>query len=559
MKNIFLAFVLAAAPAAAQTHITPVRSASLSAVSGAIVPASLGISPLASPLVRLIVEPALTTNGQSAMILQEHNKAIEAVLAASAGRARLINSDGPSSLFSSRVFIETDRAAAAEVARGLGAAGLRTTALDEMLSRMNGGAGAPATEEELRAAAALFENGDTLQRADAFGRLASAVAAGAGSGASAEVRTNTARALYSGIAPVIEAFNAIRGEQRRTLRSRLEPVPWDDAPRTFERELFLASELARPELKSQVEPIRALAALAAEALLDLKAPYSASLVNALLPHAEYAAAEALAAAPERASRFVAAWLGHLLASVKETEAMARAGEHNGISHSGGIGWDIVLGYRHAVAYYPKDARQPFRPESEHHNAWTLLGMSDAAVQAWTGRFLNMLPIVDAAVSVIEAADHRCQMEKASRDFDAMAGRFASDPTWTEQLAEEKRQHLAKEEEQYQKYHRIDGIEPIDRALAFIDFGPYDHLKPGFSEDRFLSAAAGVLHAALEGVEGAATLKVVIDASLHLTAMGRQWAQPRLAASTLEALDTLERLARDTAARLGLALRPNGTS
>ncbi|HAM34716.1 MAG TPA: hypothetical protein DEB40_12610 [Elusimicrobia bacterium] len=516
-------------------------------------------SPAAPPLVRLIVELAPDPDGKLRLGLD--SKAIESVVADFSGRARMIRPDGPQAILEERAFIETDRAAASEVAARLEAAGMQVAALDDVLARMSGAASGatPMTDEELHAVAA-FDNGGVLRRAEAFGRIMAAVEAAGGSNAafSARTREEAAAALYSGLVPAIEAFNAIRGEQRVRIRAGMAPVSWTDSERVTAREHAVAKALSAPDLKDQVEPIRALVARAAAAVLDLGAPYAASWVNALLPHAEHAAAEAIASSPERAVRFIRSWLERLADGVAETAALAGSSERpHGFRRVGGLG-RYVEGNRQSVVYYPKDSFRPFLPQEERHAAVVLLGMSAAAAQEWTDRFVALLIAADEAVPAIEAAERRRVIAEARRQADAMAEGFSKDPSLSarmaEQLAEMKRKYVEQAVARYEQGERIEGIAPVDRALAFLDFGPYHHLAPGFDDERYISSVADVLRLALERVSGAATLKVVIDAALSFTDDVRRWGNHDLLAARQQTIDSLERLARETALRLGLTLQ-----
>ena len=347
----------------------------------------------------------------------------------------------------------------------------------------------------------------------------------------------------------IDPATTIRGERRHEIRMTLGMPSRNEAEEiAFER--AVAARLDASEPTSSVEPIRALTARAALALQDLGSEHWASYVNALLPVASYAAAEAISRSPERLASFVAGWIAHLESSVAETAALAETAAHFPSVHSGGIGRQLVLGHRDSISYFPEYSSRPIDAEDENHYARILLGMSDAAAAAWTARFVEVLRAADAAIPLAEAPEHRKWMKKASDQLDAFPPHFADSPAFPSYREEQ----LAEAEKSWQDRH-LEGITIIDHALEWLRFGPNDRLAPGFDEGRYVTAVSGVLMAALDGVSGAATLKVVIDASLGFAEDARRWGAD-LPAASRAAAEKLDRAARATAARLGLELRSN---
>jgi|CXWL01.1.fsa_nt_gi hypothetical protein len=566
MKISFIIVALSAVSASAQVRFAPAQSAAampaynvqrLTSVSN--VPALT--APVAPDLVRLMIT---STDAKDPFIHVEAEKALSAALTASSAKARMLESGG-GAVFKERLFVETDRAGAQSVAERLKAIGLQSVEIGELLSRMNAGAGTLATEEELQEASALFDKGDALQRAEAFGRLASAADSIKESGLtdSLETRLKAANDLYSGIVPILDAFNTIRDDRRQallkkqslTLLKNLEKKKAAIGGTDYvAREYAVEKELAQPEFNDQLKPFQALASRAATAIIALDSPFAASLVNALLPQAQHAAALTLAASPEMLSHFIQGWIGYLDASVAETASLADTTERYGYGSNTGIGQNHVVGRRESVVYSRMDSKQPFQSEREDHNASQLLGMSAAAAEAWTGRFVALLSHADAAVADIEAAEHRRRMLAESNNFDEMAKKFAKNSEDADRIAELKRQHMADAEKKYQEYQRIDGLMFIDRAVQTLGYyGPYERLTPGFDENLYVANAAGVLRAALEGVTGVATLKIIVDSALGLVESVRKYAAATLAPESRQAIDGLEQLARETAKRLNLEL------
>ncbi len=556
MNTSILIAALSALPASAQVRLAPAQpAAAMPAYGVQRLTTVSNVQPLAltalvaHDLVRLMIMP---TDAKDHFISVEAEEALNAAIAASSGKARMLKSDG-GALFTNRLFVETDRAEAESVAGRLKAIGLQWVEIGEVLSRMNAGAGTLATEEELQEASALFDKGDTLQRAEAFGRLASAADSIKESGLtdSKEARLQAAKDLYAGIAPILDAVNTIRGDQRLTILKKQKAVSNSDY---VAREYAVAQKLAKPELKDQLKPFQALASRTASAIIALDPPFAASFVNALLPQADYAAAQTLAASPEMLLRFIQGWISYLEASVAESASLADSTGKYGLSHSGGIGGQRVIGHRESVGYSRGDSKQPFRFEDEQHNASRLLGMSSAAAEAWTDRFVSLLNAADAAVVIIEAAEHRRRTLGASNQFDEMGKEMAQNTNDSTMLADLKRNHMEQAETQYQKYQRIDGLEVVDRAVEALGYyGYYERLTPGFDENLYVANAAGVLKSALERVTGIATLKIIVDSALGLVDGVRKHAAPSFAPESRQAIDGLDQLARETAKHLNLEL------
>lgn len=507
-------------------------------------------APIAPKTLRLVVAPVVEPNKRFRLL---DSKAVEKIVEESAGKARILSARGAGSLFDTEAFIEADAAQAAELSAKFEAAGMQAVRLDEMLSRMNAAlsGSAPMTEEEVHALAALMDNGGLLQQAEAFGRVLSA--AKSSSGLSEEARKDAALALYSGVGPIINAFNAVRGDQNTRLREGLEPVSWIDAPAVVKQEHAIVRELAEPQFMDQVQPIRVLVAAAAEAILALKAPYAASFVNAMLVHAEYAAAEMIAKSPERTAEFIEGWLAHLSAGVAETASLAGSpARPHGVSHGGGN--QNVLAHRESVAYYDQETRRPFLPQDERHVAAILLGMSASAAQEWTDRFVALLISADEAIPGIDRAERTRYLKEAEGQFEAVAGPLPADPAQAQKYSGWKSDYMEEALARYEKWNKIEGIEASDRSLLFMYFEPYMDFAPGFDANLYISGVAGALKAALERVSGAATLKAVVDAAVGFVHDARLWASPEVLSAQQQTLDGLDASAKAVAVRLGLSLR-----
>jgi hypothetical protein len=232
---------------------------------------------------------------------------------------------------------------------------------------------------------------------------------------------------------------------------------------------------------------------------------------------------------------------------------ARQKEIRMAMHSGGIAsmdTPKVDGHRAAVWAYDtntwyyslSDLRGTFFP---------LLGVSRAAAQAIKDSFVDLLVEAEPKIKRVDDALRARELERERQSFDRMAGKFLERPELAAQLDEMRRDHMEQALKRYDEYSKVEGNEVLDRTLRSLSwFGPYDHLRPNWSTDRYVEFAAQVLRDAVART-GPGMFKLVAQTALRFAEDVRKWGWPDINGAARDEVEALEREVKARAASDGL--------
>ena len=574
MAFLAAALLLSVSAAAGPNRSLPMPGAlpgaTLSFGAPVLPPTGLPLSPATPDLIRLIVEPIPDARGW-AFIKEEDRAAITLALEEAKGQARVINSDGPSAIFEGQSFVEVTKAAAPKLTQDLETLGLRVSRLDEVLENARSTQKAlDLGSDDLAAAAAgrlMDGSRHPRDRSEELGALLTAVETQPTSHLSPATRRAAAHAVYSGLVNAINAHNAITGDVRMAARKRWIDAHGGQVGSYQDMELSAHADLQQPAHRAQVAPIRALVSRAANAIQILNADVSTPLLVELLPHAGHALLEDLANDGKRAQAFVASYIAMIRGSVDDTARLAeeyalstddaRKKEIRMTTHSGGISsmdQPKVDGHRTAVWAYDQKAWF-YNLGDLSGSPWPLLGVSQAAAQAVKDSFVDLLVAAGPQIKRVDDALRFAELERESKSFDHMAGKFLEDPKIKDQMDELRKKHLADRQKQYDEYNTVEGNEVLDRTLRGLGwFGPYTHLVPGFDTDQYVRFAASILRDAAART-GPGMFKLVAQTALRFSEDVRKYAWPTLFGDSKDAVDALERDVKARAATEGLKLYP----
>lgn len=525
--------------------------------------------PAAAPI-RLVVEVVPDARGW-AMLTQEQDAALKTAVEASAGAARLINADGPSGIFDARAFIEVKPQAAAALKAALAPTGLKVASLEAALQAFHQAAPAQLPQDDASLKAFLDRMMDGSRPLEArsadYGALVQALSANphALNGRSEESRREVSRALYNGSVPLLDAFNAVRGDQRRSARKAWAAAhpgstAWQD------RELSVHAQLQKPEKKAPVEPIRAMVRQAGRALQASGSDASVPLLLTLLPHADYAIQEDLSRRPNAARRLVKDYLAMMeknivltrdLALELATSPDAKNEDIRMPTHSGGISsLDVpkVSGHRAAVWAYRVSAWF-FDLGDMPHTLIALLGSSPSAAAELQAGLPALISRAGPLIAETSAALRSVEEARIIKSFDRMAGKFLEDPSLKPQLDQMRRAHLDEDLKRWDEYNTVEGHEVLDRAVRTLGwYGVYDHLAPAFDEDAYITNVSAILRAAT-ATAGLGMFKLVAQCSLRFVEEVRRHAWGRLLGTTKDEVDAVESAVRARALARDLKLLP----
>ncbi len=527
--------------------------------------------PALPQVTRLVVEAVPDARGW-AMLTQEQEAALKTAVEASGGAARLIRSDGPSAIFEARSFIEAQPAAVPALKAALAPTGLKVSALHEALEAFHQAAPAavPQDDAALQAAAARLMDGsrpleDRTQDLGSFVQLLSANPR-ALDGRSEAARRDFTRALFNAAVPVVEAFNAVRGDQNYAARKAWRAANPGQLG-GMDLQLFLHAELQKPENKAPVEPIRALVKRTGRAIQAAGSDVAVPLLLELLPHADHAVREDLSRRPNAARRLARDYLAMLERNIVTTRdlllelATAPASQNDDIrvpTHSGGVAsMDVpkVSGHRVAVwAYRVSDWF--FDLGDLHHTVIALLGTSPEAADELKAGLPALIARAGPLISEISSIQRETELARVDAEMAPNAKvALAKDPSRAAEIAELRQLFTDHRMKQWDEHNTVEGHELLDRAVRTLGwFGPYDHLTPGFDEDAYISNVASILRAAT-ATAGLGMFKLVAQCSLRFVEEVRRQAWPRLIGTTKDEVDGLERSVRARAGAESLKLLP----
>ncbi|MCR4294169.1 MAG: hypothetical protein NUW21_01440, partial [Elusimicrobia bacterium] len=337
----------AAVPAAAALRATPAPSASErfpAAVPKAALEALAGASARAAAAGDRFFDQSAPSAPESEIVLirtlpaedgrrgtgRDQSTQLEALVQRSEGKIKSLERDGPFSLFQETFAVEIKTSARAEVLAELGAIeGIEFHSLSDLLSVASHQEPRPLPDaERLAAYAGRLDKGSLAERLDAFAELASALESATPERVAAlpvEARDAVAVELYDLAAVAVNTFNLVQGAARQDLRKRLHEERAEREDGWAGLEKAAQEGLKDPAIRARFEPLRTMLVRVIGAMDKLSTPGARALVMQMLPHAEHAGLEYVAARPERRALYIGEWLGTITGAVDETLEGMRLG------------------------------------------------------------------------------------------------------------------------------------------------------------------------------------------------------------------------------------------
>ncbi len=459
---------------------------------------------------------------------RDQGQALEALIERSEGRVKSLDQDGPSFLFQQDFAVEVRSDAREEILSELAAiGGLEYLSLPELLDLAERREARPLPDAEALAAyAARLEQGSLADRMTAFAELASALE----SATEDEIAALPEEAVNALLIPLynlagvsINAFNRIQGAARQGIRGRLHDEGFHETAGWAALEQAAQDGLRDPELRARFMPLRTMLLRMLGAMDRLGTPASRRWLTEMLPHADYAGLEFVAADASRRERYVREWLGAVSRSVEETlEGMRQGAERgegwHGSQNSGG--YTHVDGRRQSTyMYFWTPGR--LDPGDMNHDLLLTLGMPGGAAVA--DLLSRTLEAVESRILEMDSLNRENrigqELERVESSLAAMVESYeeAGRPLAPEQIEKFRGDLTRQVLDDYEEHHRVDGHVVVDKLLRSLSYRPWHALIPGFDETVFVSNALRFLTEAAERTTSPGLVRQLAEAAVQFLA------------------------------------------
>ncbi|MBI2386530.1 MAG: hypothetical protein HYV14_11010 [Elusimicrobia bacterium] len=449
---------------------------------------------------------------------------LEALVQRSEGKIKSLERDGPFSLFQETFAVEIKASARAEILAELGAiAGIEFHSLSDLLSAAARREPRPLPDAERFAAyAGRLDKGSLAERLGAFAELGSALESAAPEQVAAlpvEARDAVAVELYDLAAVAVNTFNLVQGAARQDIRKRLHDERAERPDGWAGLEKAAQEGLKDPAVRARFEPLRTMLVRTLGAMDRLNTPGARALVMQMLPHAEHAGLEFVAARRERRALYIGEWLGTITGSLDETlEGMrlgaARPEGWTGSNRSGG--YTHVEGRRQSMHLY-QWKRGRFDPAEMRHELLLTLGMPDGA--SLVDLLLPALEAIQNRVPQMDSLNRENRIGEELRNLEGRLAGYAAQaeqngrPMTPEQIDGFRRDLTEQLVSRYDEHDKIDGHSVVDRLLLSLSYSPFHAVIPGFDEAVYVANALRFFHEAHGRVSEPGLLKQLADAAV----------------------------------------------
>jgi len=450
----------------------------------------------------------------------DQSKEIEKLTEKYKGKVKVLNADGPMSLFQETFSVEIQASARREILADIGAIkGIEFHPLSELLSLASHRETRPISGAESFAAYKdRLEEGTMAERMRAFAELASALESATPEQIAAlpeAARDALAIPLYNVAGVAINTFNMVQGSARQDIRQRLHDERGEREDGWAGLKKAAQEGLQAPAVRARFEPLRAMLVRTLGAMDRLDTPGARATIMQMLPHAEYAGLEFVASSPERRALYVRNWLNTITGSVDETLEGMRLGAARPKGWTGS--YTHVEGRRQSSHLYQwKPGR--FDPAEMGNELLLTLGMPGGA--SLVDLLLPMLEAIQGRIPEMDALNRENHIGEELRNLENRLANYAAQakqagrPMTPEQIEQFRRDLTEQIVSRYDESYKIDGHSVIDRLLLSLSYRPYHALIPGFDEAAYVANALRFFHDAYQRLSEPGLVKQLTDAAIN---------------------------------------------
>jgi hypothetical protein len=373
-------------------------------------------------------------------------------------------------------------------------------------------------------------DGDSLpERLQALARLRQGLAAlpkrEVNARFSVQAREDLLSSIYSLASPMVNLYNLVSEHRRYRLRqwrhAQAEATGEEIAYGDLEK--FASEEMARPERRAELEPLRELLGEVLETLDLQRVPAAAEYVLQVVPHADDVGLERIANNPVLLRRYMKAWTGRMDAAVEESLAGIESGEWTEENWSGMMssgGFEHVEGHRSSADIYDY-ARRNFNTGIGGNTEDAMLHLLGLDLGPLRGdlirRMVNVLLSNEEKVLRLsqlhrdeklgeEIASGRNRILESVQRF-AVNGRAIPNDQVEEMLEEERQERT----EQFDAYSKLNGHDRLDKYIFALGYSWSSFLvyRRGFNSEAF---AMGVMQVLRETLNRASTDEMITRAA-----------------------------------------------